>query len=418
MNPQVIVAGGGIGGLAAALALARRGVPTVLLEQASAFGEVGAGLQLGPNATRVLADWGLSDAMQACAAFPDALRVRDAHRGTELGQLRLGAMALARHGQPYATLHRADLHALLLAAVQAHGLTGLHLNTRLVSFEDSANGVNAALDGGSALHGAALLGCDGLWSRVRAQLLGERPVRSSGHLAYRGMVRAADLPTALRANVVTAWLGPRMHVVHYPVRSGHWINVVAVVHGVLGRGHGGAPESDPRSWSHEARSADLVRALGPVCSDLRAMIDAVPGWSLWALNDRPAMTGAHEHAQGRVALLGDAAHPLRPYLAQGAAMAIEDAWTLGRLLESTPAPIDWTSVLARFANTRWQRNARVQQQSQRNGSIFHATGLVRWGRDTAMRLRGEALLDNPWLYGGPPEPAQDPIPSPHPKRKT
>lgn len=418
MNPQVIVAGGGIGGMAAALALARRGVPTVLLEQASAFGEVGAGLQLGPNATRVLADWGLGDALQACAAFPEALKVRDAHRGTELGQLRLGAMALARHGQPYATLHRADLHALLLAAVQEQGLTDLHLNTRLVSCDDTASGVNVTLDDGRALHGAALLGCDGLWSRVRAQLLGEQPVRVSGHLAYRGMVRAADLPAALRSNLVTAWLGPRMHVVHYPVRSGLWINLVAVVHGVLGQGHGGAPGSDPQSWSHEARAADLVRALGPVCSDLLAMIDAVPGWSLWALNDRPAMAGAHEHAQGRVALLGDAAHPLRPYLAQGAAMAIEDAWTLGRQLESTPAPIDWTSVLARFADTRWQRNARVQQQSQRNGSIFHATGLVRWGRDTAMRLRGEALLDNPWLYGGPPEPAQDPIPSPHPKRKT
>ncbi|MDP2987006.1 FAD-dependent monooxygenase, partial [Hydrogenophaga sp.] len=121
MNQQVIVAGGGIGGMACALALARQGVPSVLLEQAVAFGEVGAGLQLGPNATRVLADWGLSDALQACAAFPEALRVRDAHRGKDLGQLRLGSMAIARHGQPYATLHRADLHALLLAAVQEQG---------------------------------------------------------------------------------------------------------------------------------------------------------------------------------------------------------------------------------------------------------------------------------------------------------
>lgn len=418
MNQQVIVAGGGIGGLACALALARQGVPTVLLEQAAAFGEVGAGLQLGPNATRVLADWGLSDALQACAAFPEALRVRDAHRGSDLGQLRLGAMAIARHGQPYATLHRADLHALLLAAVQEHGLTELRLNARLASFTPSPSGVSTTLDDGSTLTGDTLLGCDGLWSRVRSQLLGAQAVRSSGHLAYRGMVRAADLPAALRANVVTAWLGPRMHVVHYPVRGGEWMNVVAVVHGVLGQGHGGEAGSDPQSWTHEARAADLQRALGPACSDLLSMIDAVPAWSLWALNDRPAMAGAHEHAQGRVALVGDAAHPLRPYLAQGAAMAIEDAWTIGRLLKPASSSTDWPSVLARFADTRWQRNARVQQHSQRNGRVFHATGLVRWGRDTAMSWLGEGLLDNPWLYDGPPEPEQDPTPSPRSQRKT
>ncbi len=418
MNQQVIVAGGGIGGLACALALARQGVPTVLLEQAAAFGEVGAGLQLGPNATRVLADWGLSNALQACAAFPEALRVRDAQRGSDLGKLRLGAMAIARHGQPYATLHRADLHALLLAAVQEHGLTELRLNARLASFTPSPSGVTTTLDDGNTLTGEALLGCDGLWSRVRSQLLGARAVRPSGHLAYRGMVRAADLPAGQRANVVTAWLGPRMHVVHYPVRGGEWMNVVAVVHGVLGQGHGGEPGSDPQSWTHEARAADLQRALGPACADLLSMIDAVSAWSLWALNDRPAMAGAHEHAQGRVALVGDAAHPLRPYLAQGAAMAIEDAWTIGRLLKPASSSTDWSSLLARFADTRWQRNARVQQHSQRNGCVFHATGLVRWGRDTAMRWLGEGLLDNPWLYDGPPEPEQDPTPSPRSQRKT
>ncbi|WP_332750276.1 FAD-dependent monooxygenase [Hydrogenophaga sp.] len=418
MNQQVIVAGGGIGGMACALALARSGVPTVLLEQAAVFGEVGAGLQLGPNATRVLADWGLTDALQACAAFPEALHVRDAHRGTDLGQLRLGAMALARYGQPYATVHRADLHALLLAAVQEQGLTELRLNARLASFAQTPAGVSASLEDGAVVDGDVLLGCDGLWSRVRMQLLGHRPVRSSGHLAYRGMVRSADLPVPLRASVVTAWLGPRMHVVHYPVRGGEWINVVAVVDGVLGQGHGGEAGSDPQSWTHQARATDLARALGPACADLLSMIHAVPAWSLWALNDRPAMTGAHEHAQGRVALVGDAAHPLRPYLAQGAAMAIEDAWTLGRILKPVRARDDWPQVLARFADTRWQRNARVQQQSQRNGRIFHATGMVRWGRDTAMRLLGERLLDNPWLYDGPPEPLQDPTPSPHSKRKT
>jgi salicylate hydroxylase len=143
-----------------------------------------------------------------------------------------------------------------------------------------------------------------------------------------------------------------------------------------------------------------------VCGDLKDMLGAVTDWKLWALNDRAPVASAQEHAQGRVALLGDAAHPLRPYLAQGAAMAIEDAWTLGRLLQTQPVaePVDWPALFARYAQTRWQRNARVQIRSQRNGTIFHASGALRWARNASMGLLGESLLDNPWLYSGPPEP--------------
>lgn len=406
MTQQVVIAGGGIGGLASALSLARTGVPVDLLEQAGALGEVGAGLQLGPNAMRVLDDWGLLPELRACAAFPDEIRVRDAHGGQRLGQLRLGAQALARYGQPYATIHRADLHGLLLDAVQRQSGVRLHLGARLSAYDEDADSVRVRCEDGAEFQGAALIGADGLWSRVRSQLLGAQPVRASGHLAYRGMVAADRLPAALRTSVVTAWLGPLLHVVHYPVKLGEWFNVVAVVEGVLGQGHGGPPGSDPQSWGHEARAHDLQRALGPVCTDLRAMLDAVAEWKLWALNDRAPVASASEHAQGRVALLGDAAHPLRPYLAQGAAMAIEDAWTLGRLLQTQPAgaSTDWPSLLARYAQTRWQRNARVQARSQRNGTVFHASGALRVGRNAAMALLGEGLLDNPWLYGGPPEP--------------
>ncbi|MDO9148368.1 MAG: FAD-dependent monooxygenase [Hydrogenophaga sp.] len=405
MNEHVVVAGGGIGGLACALALARAGVSVDVLEQSSAFGEVGAGLQLGPNAVRVLHAWGLTDELQACAAFPEVLRVRDAHGGQRLGQLRLGAMALARYAQPYATLHRADLHGLLLRAVQQESVVRLRLNTRLAAYEQTPDAVRVTTENDTVLVGQALIGSDGLWSRVRAQMLGAQPVRASGHLAYRGLVHRDDLPAAQRDNVVTAWLGPRLHVVHYPVRGGKWFNVVAVVHGVLGQGHGGSLGNDPQSWSHEAQAADLKRALGPACAELMAMIDAVKGWKLWALNDRAPMTRPAEHVQGGVALLGDAAHPLRPYLAQGAAMALEDAWTLGRLRAAEPAaPVDWPALLARYAQTRWQRNARVQRRSQRNGTIFHASGLLRWGRNTAMALLGEGLLDIPWLYEGPSDP--------------
>lgn len=404
MSTHVVVSGGGIGGLATALALSREGVAIDLLEQAEAFGEVGAGLQLGPNAVRVLDAWGLSDALQATAAFPEEIRVRDAHSSTTLGRLRLGALARARYGQPYATLHRADLHALLLEAVLLEGSAQLHLDERMASYDETADGVSVNGESGAAYTGSALIGCDGLWSRVRSQMLGARPARVSGHLAYRGMVRTEDLPPTLRTQVVTAWLGPRLHAVHYPVRLGKWFNLVIVVHGVVGQGHGGPVDNDPHNWTHEAHASDLRRALGPACTDLMTMVDAVQGWKLWPLNDRAPMAGAHEQAQGRIALLGDAAHPLRPYLAQGAAMAIEDAWTLGRLAQSKPEPEDWPALLKRYANTRWARNARVQSRSARNGTVFHASGLVRWARNASMAAMGESLLDNPWLYSGPPEP--------------
>ncbi len=406
MTQDAIVVGGGIGGLGCALALGRARLKVQVLEQASAFGEVGAGLQLGPNAVRVLASWGLSDALHACAAFPEALQVRDALGGARLGRMMLGPHVRAHYGQPYATLHRADLHALLLAAVRRQQGVSLALGARVAGYTETPDGVRVTAENETVHEARALIGADGLWSRVRSQLLGVQPVRASGHLAYRGMVRSADLPEALRAPVVTAWLGPRLHVVHYPVRQGEWFNVVVVVQGVLGQGHGGAVGADPQSWTHEAHAADLRRTLGAAHADLLQMVDAVPHWTLWPLNDRPPMTGPQEHARGRVALLGDAAHPLRPYLAQGAAMALEDAWTLGCLLEQRPAgsEIPWADLFEHFAQRRWARNARVQSRSQRNGSIFHASGLVRWGRNAAISALGESLLDLPWLYRGPPQP--------------
>lgn len=413
MNTSLLIAGGGIGGMAAALACARAGTPVALLEQAAEFSEVGAGIQLGPNAVRVLSDWGLKDALHRVAAFPDRLDVRDAHSGRVLGCLPLGQRAVEKYGQPYATIHRADAHRMLLQAVRQLGSPApeLHLSQRLRSLDETPEGVVVHTESGAVFEAGALLGADGLWSVVRPHVMDgparlhdslggaqEAPPRFSGHLAYRGMVAQDDLPAAQRTRSVTAWLGPRLHVVHYPVCAGQKVNVVAVVHG--------QPSGNPTSWSHQAHHADLMAALGPVHNDLQAMLAAVPDWRLWPLNDRPPMTGAYAHAQGRVALLGDAAHPMRPYLAQGAAMALEDAWTLGRLLaQHKPGPsTPWAELFQRYASVRWQRNARVQAQSARNGRIFHAQGPLRWGRNVAMALGKERLLDNAWLYSGPPSP--------------
>lgn len=388
MEEQILIAGGGIGGLAAALACSRAGWPVTLLERTHEFGEVGAGIQMGPNVMRRLIAWGLEPELNEVVAFPELLRVRSAANGEELTRLRLGERMRTRYGAPYATIHRADLHTLLHKAVQQRSDVKLVLGQWLESFVDSGSGVQAQTLDGSALEGQALIGADGLWSTVRHHLLQDAEPRVTGHLAYRALIAQRDLPAHLRSQQVTVWLGPNLHVVQYPVRKGHWLNVVAIVHGAV--------TGEVDDWDHATHAGDLRVAMGKTCDRLQDLISAIHNWRLWALCDRPPMSGAHEQARGRVALLGDAAHPMRPYMAQGAGMAIEDAACLERLL-MVPG-LSMTQRLERYAKERWKRNAQVQARSIRNGQIFHAQGLVRWGRDQSMRLLGERLLDVPWLY--------------------
>ncbi len=406
MSKQLLIAGGGIGGMAAALASARAGWEVRLFERAAVFSEVGAGIQLGPNVVRVLRGWGLEDALRAVAAFPQRLRVRDALTGRDIGQLELAQRMPLRYGAPYATVHRADLHALLLAAVRVRGDVQLRNQTPVERFAETPEAVTAQIQapamqsGSTTVEGDALLGADGLWSVVRDGLLHDGPPRLTGHLAYRALVPQAQLPASLRCQDVMVWLGPRLHVVQYPVRGGRSLNLVAFVHGQIAGSTGGAVHDALAAWDHQANAVDLRAAMGHCAPPLQDLLQAVDTWRLWVLADRLPMHGAGQHALGRVALLGDAAHPMRPYLAQGAGMAIEDADALGRALHQvTQASIDVPTALRRYALERWQRNARVQARAERNGRIFHAAGLVRWGRDLSMRLLGERLLDMPWLYG-------------------
>lgn len=394
MQKQILIAGGGIGGLAAALAAERAGWEVRLFERAPEFTEVGAGVQIGPNVVRRLQAWGLHKSLQAVAAFPEKLQVRSAVSGAELAALPLGASAIERYGAAYATIHRADLHGLLLDAVK--NLPDVHLNLQHpVEHHQEGDGVvTVRLADGTLVEGDALIGADGLRSGTRAHLLGEAATRSSGHLAYRAVIKQADLPQHMRTNHVTAWLGPKLHVVQYPLRRGELMNVVAIRHG--------ESPADLDHWDHSANATDLEAALAQTCTTLQELVRAVPqvssGWRLWPLSDRPPVRGPQEMAQGLVALIGDAAHPMRPYLAQGAGMAIEDAAELQRALSMHDLEVNLR--LRRYALNRWQRNARVQERSRRNGSIFHATGFVRFGRDMSLRLLGEKLLDVPWLYRG------------------
>jgi salicylate hydroxylase len=404
MKKQVLIAGGGIGGMAAALAASRAGWDVRMYERVAAFSEVGAGVQLGPNVVRCLQTWGLQKALQQVAAFPDKLQVRCALSGRELGMLALGRTAVQRYGAAYATIHRADLHGLLHGAVQRYTDAQLHQGLGIESFTDASRTpqsvpgaetvVCVRTTQGKEIEGDALIGADGLWSRTRTQLLGAQAPRVTGHLAYRALVPQTALPPSLRTRQVTAWLGPRLHVVQYPVRRGELQNLVVIVQGP-------APDN-LETWDHDANARDLEFALQGTSTALQHAVHSVEaagtGWRLWPLCDRPPVRSADEMAQGLVALLGDAAHPMRPYLAQGAGMAIEDATQLERALSMHDLEVPLR--LRRYAVNRWQRNARVQARSTRNGRIFHATGPVRWARDLSMRLLGERVMDVPWLYRG------------------
>jgi salicylate hydroxylase len=387
---QVLIAGGGIGGLAAALACTRAGWDARLYEQSAQFSEVGAGIQLGPNATRILDDWGLDRALEAIAFFPEELRVRSAIDGDQLGRLRLGTAFARRYGAPYATVHRADLQDLLLKAAREAG-ANLELSSRITAVLPSIDAVGLRIGEDHEVQGDALVGADGLWSTVRSQVYSDGPPSWTGHLAYRTVATQSDLPQSLRGTGITVWLGPRLHVVAYPVRRGEILNVVAIVQA--------AASGPPQDWDQPAVAANLHLAMGRQCAVLQDLVRAMPGWRLWALHDRAPIASPDEMARGRVVLLGDAAHPMRPYFAQGAGMAIEDAAELGRSFAlAAKAGIDVPLALRRYALHRWERCARVQARSRRNGRIFHATGLMQWGRDLSLRLLGELLLDQPWLY--------------------
>ena len=402
MNRNVLIAGGGIAGMAAGFAAARAGWGATVFERAAEFSEVGAGVQLGPNVTRILQAWGLGEALKQVAAFPSGLHARSMTTGETLATLPLKE-ATATYGAPYVTLHRADLHALLWQAALCEGVQvqgdavvqRVHQTPDVVTFDVLARG-------NMEQHTAAVaIAADGVWSPLRDQLLGDGLPRFTGHIAYRALVAQSDLPAHLRSQDVSVWMGSQAHVVSYPVRGGEYLNVVCLAEGRLlddEANHLQALQTWNAQKTEAQTLAELHHALRGACTPLTDLMAACCDWRLWPLCGRPAMQGAHEHVQGRVALVGDAAHPMLPYLAQGAGMAIEDAAELAVQLAGA-TDTDAPQRLQAFAQARWQRNARVQARALRNGQIFHATGPMRVGRDMGLRLMGERLMDVPWLYG-------------------
>lgn len=389
------VVGGGIGGLAAAYALGRQKNRVLVYEQSASFSEAGAGIGLGPNAVRLFQHWGLSKNLMDVAWEPGFLQARSANNGRILGQLPMGESFTQRYGAPYLTLHRSALHQLLLHAVQQQDVAKLHINHRLTDAVQTPSGVSLGLSSTpNKVEVDVLIGADGLHSAVRSKCFNSEASLASGHWAYRATVPMKNLPLALRKPHIEMWLGEKLHVVLYPIEGGEALNLVVLVESADGQPQSGW---DVQRSENQIRS-DLGEALSTCCIELQEIVQSAPAWRAWCLFDRTPLQQASDMGQGRVALLGDAAHPMLPYLAQGAGMALEDADVFAKHWQRTD--MSATARVQAYAQDRWQRVSRVQQRARRNGRIFHADGMLRIARDTALSLGGARLMDMPWLYAG------------------
>lgn len=386
-HDRIVIAGGGIGGLATAMGLAQKGFRSIVLEKAPELGEIGAGIQLGPNAFHAFDYLGVGDAAREMAVYIDSLRLMDAISGDEITRIPLDDAFRNRFRNPYAVVHRGDLHGVFLKACVDNDLIELRTSAEVVDYEQDGTTATAILANGERIGGMAVIGADGLWSNIRKRVVGDGKPRVSGHTTYRSVIPTEDMPEDLRWNAATLWAGPKCHIVHYPLSGWKVFNLVVTY-------HNDAPEpvaGKPVTHDEVRRGFEHVN---PVA---RQIIDRGKDWKLWVLCDRdPVMNWI----DGRVALLGDAAHPMLQYFAQGACMAMEDAVALSAEMEAKSGDIE--RVFPAYQEKRRLRTARVQLQSREIGQhIYHPSEAHAALRDAVMRAKSPDdwydVVD--WLYG-------------------
>lgn len=386
MKPYII-AGGGIGGFAAALALARKGLESIVIERETELREAGAGIQLGPNVFAMFDVLGLTEAIHQVAVFPDALVMKDALDASEVTRIPLNTPEFkARFHHPYGVIYRPDLHAAFIGAAKATGKVEVRLGGKITGFEDAGSGVRVALTSGETLEGAALVGADGLWSKVREQIVGDGSPRVSGHIAYRAVLPQAQVPEANHHNEVILWAGPKTHLVHYPLHKGKIFNLVSVFHS----------DAYEEGWDVYGDINELNRKFAGQRPEVLAMLDKIESWRMWVLCDREPVKN---WSKGRVTLLGDAAHPMLQYLAQGACMATEDAVCLAHHVAHR---LDPAEAFPAYQADRYLRTARVQMTARLYGDIYHAAGPVAELRQMMLagRTPQQAYDGVSWLYSG------------------
>ena len=384
-NLPVLIAGGGIGGLAAALALTRQGFHVKVLEQAPEIGEIGAGIQLGPNAFHAFDALGVGEKARSRAVYTDYMVMHDAIDEYQVGKIPTGEAFIKRFGNPYAVIHRVDVHKSLLEGAQETGKVEFVTSTRVAQIEQTDTIVTVTDQHGNTHQGIALIGADGVKSVVRAKYVND-PARITGHVVYRAVVEKKDFPENLQWNAASIWVGPNCHLVHYPLRGGEQYNVVVTFH-----------SRQQEEWGVTDGSKEEVQSyFQGICPKARQLIDLPKTWKRWATADREPIG---QWSFGRATLLGDAAHPTTQYMAQGACMAIEDAVTLGEALRVTNN--DFVKAFDLYQRARVSRTARIVLSGREMGRLYHAKGVERLVRNDLWRGRSpERFYDAmEWLYG-------------------
>ncbi|PRD66999.1 3-hydroxybenzoate 6-monooxygenase [Malikia granosa] len=383
----VLVSGGGIGGLAAALALVRQGFQVQVFEQAPEIGEIGAGIQLGPNAFHAFDALGVGEKARGRAVYTDYMVMHDALDESLVGKIETGEAFRKRFGNPYAVIHRVDVHKSLLEGAVETGRVEFFTNTRIEKIEqDEASGTVTAIDqNGKRWTGQALIGADGGKSVVRAQYVNDPP-RVTGHVVYRAVVDKADFPDDLKWNAASLWAGPKCHLVHYPLRGGEQYNVVVTFH-----------SREQEQWGVTDGSKEEVESyFQGICPKARQLIELPKTWKRWATADREPIPN---WVFGRATILGDAAHPTTQYMAQGACMAMEDAVTLGEALRVSNN--DWDAALQLYQKNRIARTGRIVLSGREMGRLYHAAGVERLIRNSLWKGRSQERFYDAieWLYG-------------------
>jgi 3-hydroxybenzoate 6-monooxygenase len=398
----VLIVGGGIGGLATALALSRKGIPSQVLEQAPEFKEIGAGIQLGPNVFRMFEVLGLTEAVFHWAAFPQSLELRDSITGESVLELSIANLH-GRYRAPYGVVHRADLLNIIYEACKKSNLIKLATSQKVTAIDDDGSTVTVRTEAGETHQGAALIGCDGLWSMVREKIVGDGKPVVSGHIAYRAVLPTAEWPKEYRLPKMVIWCGDKTHLVHYPLRRGELFNLVAVFHS----------DRYEEGWDTYGDPAELHERFAEKCEPVRTLLSKIDAWKMWVLCDRPPVKN---WTRGRITLLGDAAHPMLQYLAQGGNMAIEDAVCLAIQIDDSGG--DYAAAFQKYQELRYLRTARVQVMARVYGEIYHANAVVRELRNKVLReWMAQGGVDMSWLYGDQPElPYVENVPLPPPTR--
>ncbi|ARP88018.1 3-hydroxybenzoate 6-monooxygenase [Bordetella genomosp. 9] len=384
-HQSVIVVGGGIGGLAAALALARLGIRVQVLEQAAQIGEIGAGIQLGPNAFAALDALGVGENARKRAVFTDHIIMMDAVDAQEVVRIDTGEAFRERFGGPYAVIHRTDIHLSILEAVRENPLIGFKTSTQVAGLEQDGNGVEVIDTNGERYRADAVVGCDGVKSVIRQRLVGDE-ARVTGHVVYRAVVERENMPEELRINAPVLWAGPRCHLVHYPLRGGQQFNLVVTFH-----------SREQEVWGvREGSKEEVLSYFQGIHPRPHQMLDRPTSWKRWATADRDPV---ERWGEGRATVLGDAAHPMVQYMAQGACMALEDAVTLGAAVRA--CDMDLEAGFRRYESVRIPRTARVVWSTREMGRIYHAQGVERLVRNSLWEGRTQSQFYDAlqWLYG-------------------